>query len=186
MEQFDLRSSRLWLSPPTADDIGAIVRYCQDPLFEQFLTTPWPYTHRDAVFFVDEVVAGRWTTGEEFTWGIRAPDGALLGMIGWRTRGDVGYWLGEEHRGRGYMVEALTTVCDWVFADAGTGDGAEIVEWETSLGNLASARVARAAGFRYTGVAPHIVPERDGSHPDGWHAVLRREDDREVKYGWPL
>lgn len=179
MEPVALRSARLVLSIPNSGDIDAIVRYCQDPLFEQYLTTPWPYSRVDAVSFVD-LVAGRWRSEAEFTFGIRTESGELLGMIGWRTRGDVGFWMGAEHRGHGYMLEALTTVVDWVFAER----GADRIDWECLPGNVASARVARAAGFRFTGVGPVIVPARDGSFPDSWHGVLLPDDDRERQPGW--
>ena len=182
----ELRSDRLLLSVPTLDDVDEIVRYCQDPLFERYLTTPWPYTRDDGLTFVTRFVPDGWADEREFTWGIRSPDGALLGMISWRTRGDVGFWMGAEHRGRGHTVEALAAVCEWVFVDGGTGQGAELIEWETLPGNFASARVARAAGFRFTGTRPVLIPARDGSHPDSWHAELRREDDRDPKAGWPL
>ncbi len=39
MTPVELRTARLVLSPPTLDDVDAITRYCQDPLFERFLTT---------------------------------------------------------------------------------------------------------------------------------------------------
>ncbi|MDP9026927.1 MAG: GNAT family N-acetyltransferase [Actinomycetota bacterium] len=182
MEPVKLRSSRLVLSTPTLEDVDAIVRYCQDPLFERYLTTPWPYTRDDGVVFVEQFVPDGWAADRDCTWGIRSPDGRLLGMISWRIRGDVGFWIGAEHRRRGYTVEALGSVCDWVFADR----GADHIDWETLPGNFASAHVARAAGFRFTGTAPVLVPRRDGSHPDSWHGELRREDDRSIKKGWPL
>ncbi len=182
MEPVELRSERLVLSIPVAADIDAIVRCCQDPLFERFLTTPWPYTRADAEEFVERIVPKGWSNDVAFTWAVRSPSGALLGMIDWRTRGDVGFWMGSDHRRKGYMLEALTTVCDWVFAER----GASRIVWEAKPGNDASARVARAAGFRYAGLAPALVPARDGSHPDGPHGELRRDDDRAPKDGWPL
>jgi RimJ/RimL family protein N-acetyltransferase len=184
----ELRSERLLLSMPLASDVDAIAHYCQDPLFEKYLTTPWPYARTDAEEYVERIVPRWWEEGSEFAWAIRSPDdSALLGMISWRTRGDLGFWMGAEHRGRGYMVEALTAVVDWVFADA-VVDGRPVdrIEWETLPGNFASAYVARAAGFRFTGHAPVLIPARDGSHPDSLHAELRREDDRGRKAGWPL
>jgi len=178
----ELRSERLLLSAPTAADVDAIVHYCNDPLFERYLTTPWPYTRADAEEFVERIVPEWWASGSECTWGIHSPDGALMGMIGWRSGGDVGFWMGAENRGRGYMVEALSAVCDWVFAER----GADVILWETLPGNVASARVARAAGFRYAGIAPVIIPARDGSFPESWHGELHRDDHRDPKPGWPL
>lgn len=181
MKPVELRSERLTLSAPTLADVDPITHYCQDPLFEQYLTTPWPYGRADAVAFVD-AVARWWEEGSEYTFGIRLEESDLIGMIAWRTRGDVGFWLGAEHRGRGYMVEALAALVEWVFVE----HDPERIDWETLPGNVASARVARAAGFRYTGIAPVLVPARDGSHPDSWHAELLRDDDRDPKDGWPL
>lgn len=177
-----MRSERLLLSVPTRADVDAITHYCQDPLFEQNLTTPWPYTREDAQSFV-ALAAQWWAESSEFTFGIRpSSTAALLGMIGWRQRGDVGFWMGAEHRGRGYTVEALGAVVEWVFSEFDV----ERVAWETLPGNVPSARVARAGGFRYTGIAPVLVPTRDGSHPDSWHAELLRDDDRDPKPGWPV
>ncbi|CAN5349739.1 GNAT family N-acetyltransferase [soil metagenome] len=182
-----VRSARLLLNAPGEADIEAIAEYCRDPLFERFLTTPWPYTRRDAEYFVRDFVPGGWKSDTEFTWAIRsAPGTPLMGVIGWRARGDVGFWMGAPHRGHGYMAEALGAVADWVFA---THDVDEIA-WECLPGNVASAHVARAAGFRYSGMAPVLVPARDGSLPDSWHGVLRRDGERDVAdaavAGWPL
>jgi RimJ/RimL family protein N-acetyltransferase len=185
VQPVELRSERLILTLPTRADVDDITRYCQDPLFERYLTTPWPYGRADAVAFVD-TVARWWAEGGEYTFGIRLngrPDtGALIGMISWRERGDVGFWMGAEHRGQGFVVEALAALVEWVFVE----HDPETITWETFPGNVVSARVARAAGFRYTGIGPVLVPARDGSHPDSWHAELRRDDDREPKAGWPL
>ena len=176
-----LRTERLELSPPTLDDADTITEYCRDPLFERMLTTPWPYEHEHAVGFIEHVVGPGWRDEKEYTWGLRR-DGALVGMIGAREAlRDVGFWLGAPHRGQGLTAEALRAVCTWLFAERGW----ESVGWEAFTGNVASARVARAAGFRFTGVAPVRVPARDGSTPDGWHAELRATDLGAVHEGWP-
>lgn len=179
-----LTGDRIVLSMPVASDIDSVAEYCTDPLFERFLTLPWPYTWSDAESFVLGHVPASWADGTECTWAIRdEADGPLLGVISWRPAGDLGFWMGLPHRRMGYMSEATAIVCDWVFAaDAGVDQ----IRWEATAGNLGSAHVAHNAGFRFTGVAPLGHPARDGSHPDGWHAVLRREDDRDRKDGWPL
>ena len=179
-----LSTERLVLSIPVEADIDRITLFCQDPLFERYLTTPWPYERRHAQGFVREIVPSGWASDAEYTWAIRLQDDdALLGVIGWRAdRGDVGFWMGAPHRGNGYMSEALATVCEWVFVERGL----DRVAWESVWGNYDSARVARAVGFRFLGEAPVELPFRDGSRPDGWHAELRRDDDGSVRDGWPL
>jgi RimJ/RimL family protein N-acetyltransferase len=189
MKAVDLRSERLLLDQPTLDDVDLIARYCTDPLFEEYLTTPWPYTRDHAVGFVTRLVPDGWSRKSEFTWAIRhaegadpeADDGELLGVIGWRSGGhDVGFWLGAPHRGNGYMPEALNAVLDWVFLR-----GEQRVVWECIEGNVASLTVARKVGFRFTGNGPSLITGRDGTHPPAWHAEIAASDPRRPRPGWP-
>lgn len=184
MRPFTLDTTRFELSPLTAADIDAVYHYCQDPLFEKFLTIPWPYTQADADFFVTVFAPQGWTTRTELLWGIRE-HGALLGVVSLRLkqgRYDIGYWLGAEHRGREIMPEAVSAVIDWAFSSEFVADE---IGWECVVGNHGSVAVARKVGYTYTGEAPATIPARDGTHPASWHAVLRRSDTREPKPGWP-
>ena len=54
MQPFTLDAGPLLLDQPAEADVDAITRYCQDPVFEQFMTLPWPYRRTDAEFFVNE------------------------------------------------------------------------------------------------------------------------------------
>ncbi|GAA3738310.1 hypothetical protein GCM10022239_12410 [Leifsonia bigeumensis] len=181
MQPFTLEAGPLLLDQPVAADVDAIARYCQDPVFERFMTLPWPYERKDAEFFVNEYVPGGWSRGDEVTWAIRE-GGEFLGVVGLReTNSMIGFWLGAEHRGHGYMPLAVSAVVDWVF----TSRWLESIRWEAVVGNTASLAVARRAGFRYTGVEPAIVVRRDRSRPDSWQAVLHAADDRTPKPGWP-
>jgi len=183
MTPFSVRTARLVLNQPTIADADDIIAYCSDPVFEHYLTIPWPYTRDDAVGFVEGYVAEGWAENREWTWAIRDADaGPLLGVIGVRMeRGMVGYWLGAEHRGLGILPEALAAVIDAVFARTDLDE----VHWECILGNVASMRVAKKAGFRYTGVQLGQVRGRDGRQSTSWTGVLRRDDDRAPKEGWP-
>ena len=96
-----LRTQRLVLDAPQSSDLDAIVEYCRDPLFERFMTLPWPYEPQHASFFIDQLAPNGWASGDELTWAIRlAGGGPLLGALGWRrVTNDIGYWLGAPHRG---------------------------------------------------------------------------------------
>lgn len=181
MEPVTLHAGALVLDQPTSDDIPLITRYCQDPLFERFMTLPWPYRQEHAEYFVNEYVPGGWTRGDEVTWAMRH-DGAFLGVVGVRAENSmIGYWLGAEHRGNGFMPLAATAAIGWVFATR----WADIVRWEAVEGNIASAMVARKVGFRYTGLGPALITGRDGDSPASWHAELRADESRSPKPGWP-
>jgi RimJ/RimL family protein N-acetyltransferase len=183
MKPVTLSTRRLVLDQPSASDCDLIVEYCRDPLFERFLTTPWPYTRRHAESFVEGFVPHGWASDTEYTWALRAVAGApIMGVIGWRAaESDIGFWLGGIHRGHGYMTEATIAVTDWVFDEA----GADTVIWECVVGNAASASTARKAGFRYRGEQPALRASRRGTHPPHWHAVLKRGDPRDPTVGWP-
>ena len=155
MKPVTLRTRRLVLNQPTVSDRDLIIEYCQDPVFERYMTLPCALRERI--------------------------DGPLLGAVGWRATGnDIGYWLGAPHRGNGYMTEAVIAVVTYLFEIVGL----TALQWECVVGNASSASVARAAGFRYTGESPTLLTFRDDSQPLAWHAVLTA-DDRERKPGWP-
>lgn len=180
MKPFELRTARLLLDQPNAEDVDAITEYCQDPVFERFLSTPWPYRRSDAEKFVEKVVPNGWADDLEYTWAIRL-DGRFLGPIGIRVRRrDIGFWLGAPFRGNGYMPEAVTAVLDWAFSVSRSD-----VLWECYLGNAASVAVARKTGFTFRGEGTALVPDRDGTFPQALKGTISMTDTREPKPGWP-
>lgn len=151
MDASILRSKRLVLSAPTLADVDLIAEYCRDPLFERFVTTPWPYTRRDARRFVERYVPAGWLDGTEYTWAVRPGfGGELLGILGYRVEpAEVGFWLGAPNRGHGYMSEAVFALIEWL--DSGVAVCPERIHWACVEQNLASAAVARATGFEFDG-----------------------------------
>lgn len=180
MKPVTLHSTRLVLDQPTLDDVDLVTEYCQDPIFERYMLTPWPYERANAEQFIGTVIPLGWEDDTEYTWALRT-NGVFLGLIGYRTQvRDVGFWLGAPHRGNGYMPEALGAVADWVF-DREAGD----LFWECIPGNLASAAVARKSGFSYLGDGPSLYPDRSGAEAIAWRGSLAPTDSREPKAGWP-
>jgi len=178
-----LRTPRLMLDQPAEGDVEAVFEYCQDPTLQRYTTVPVPYRREDAETFLLEVVPKAWAEDTEQTWTIRladVPDLPLLGMIGVRSYGEVGYWMGAPHRGHGYLGEALEVVIDHWF-----GAGNERMTWSCLVGNIPSARTARRAGFHFLATGPATIEHRDGSHPDSWHAELFAGEPREPQPGWP-
>lgn len=184
MRPVAIRTARLVLDLPTMADAELVTRYCQDPLFERYLTTPWPYSRADAEAFLGTYVPESWASGVELTWAIRRePGGPVLGMIGVReTQHEMGFWLGEEHRGAGLMGEAATAVAEWTLA--GGIRGANTVFWRAVEGNVASAKVARAAGFRRIEPENATVPTRDGGTLPAWYAVREAAVDPRARASW--
>ena len=195
MRPFALSSPLVLLDEPVTGDAAQVFEHCQDPIFERFLTVPWPYRFEHAEGFLSDYVPAGWMSDREYTWALREPAGsALLGVIGLRLMvesvaadtsvyrtGSIGFWLGTPYRGRGLMPEAQRLVAEWAF----TTGIIDVLHWECLLGNVASARVAWKSGYRFSGVGPSVAAYRDGSHPDSWQAHLAAADDRSPQHGWP-
>jgi RimJ/RimL family protein N-acetyltransferase len=182
VEPIVLRTSRLVLDQPGEADLDDITRFCQDPVMARFMTLPAPYRREDAAYFVDTHVPAGWSTDAEMTWAIRrSDDPALLGMIAHRAElADLGYWLGRDHRGHGFMTEAVGAVLDRLAAT-----GTPVVNWECLVGNTPSAAVARRTGFAYVGTGPSNVVFRDGSTPPAWHGVRDADRPDAPSGDWP-
>jgi RimJ/RimL family protein N-acetyltransferase len=85
-----LRTRRLVLDQPVASDRDALVEYCRDPLFEKFMTLPWPYQPQHADFFTSELAPQVGESGAELTWSIGAIDcGSILDTPAWRSGGNT-------------------------------------------------------------------------------------------------
>ena len=69
---------------------------------------------------------------------------------------------------------------DWGFAERGLAR----LTWRAVVGNAASARAARALGFRYEGLMRQALTSPRG-RDDGWVAGLLATDDRSP-VAWPV
>lgn len=186
MEPVTLRTERLVLSIPTTADADAITEACQDPEVPRWTTVPSPYSRADALEFV-ELVADWWADGVETVWAIRKDD-VLAGMIGLHRiaahphggDAEIGFWGVAAFRGQGVMSEAARAVIDYAFAELQLAR----VSWRAVVGNIPSARTARALGFRYEGMLRQGLTSSRG-RDDGWVAGLLASDDR-TPVPWPV
>lgn len=179
METVELTTERLVLRAPSSSDIEAIEAACQDPEIPRWTTVPSPYTRQHAEDFVRRVEEW-WADGKETVWAIFAED-ELVGMIGLHdiaqhhsgAHAEIGFWIVDAARGKGYILEAASAVVDWGFAELGLVR----IAWRAVAGNVPSARTARALGFRYEGLLRQALTSPRG-RDDGWFAGLLVSDDR--------
>jgi RimJ/RimL family protein N-acetyltransferase len=155
------------LRPWTLDDVPWITAACQDPQIARYTRVPVPYTEADARAFVVGAEGAR-ATGEALSLAVvDAGDGAPLGSLGlqrfaWEhAKGEIGYWVAAEARGRGIATRATRLVAHWAL------DALELarVELLAATGNAASLGVAERAGFR-----------REGTLRSGWRLKEGRVD----------
>jgi len=167
-------------------DLDAIVEMCRDPLSRRWAANlPDPYGPGDAEAFLRESVAPGWELGTSRGWAIEAIDSSGLprfaGNVDIRGGPDatIGFVLHPWARGHGVMSGAVRLALRWCFAEAGI----ELVSWMSQVGNVASRRVAWAAGFTFHTTMPRVL-RRGGPATDAWIATVLPGDDLRPKTRW--
>jgi RimJ/RimL family protein N-acetyltransferase len=154
------------LRPWRDSDLAALVSACRDPEIARWTRVPDDYRDSDARAYLlqryDAVLAG--TTAP---FAIVAPNELLEQLLGsislmridWEhRRGEVGYWLAREARGRGHATRAVRLICEWGFRSLGL----ERVDLLAATENLASQRVAERSGFTREAVLRSYMRGKDG------------------------
>jgi RimJ/RimL family protein N-acetyltransferase len=156
-----IEAGGLRLRPWRADDLDFIEAVVQDPDVVRWTRVPSPYGRAEAEAFV-AMATGELARGGDVHLCIeRAEDGERLGSIGLRFgdepgSGDVGYVVAPAARGRGVASAATEAICGWGFEHLGLVQ----VTLQTMVGNDASQRVARRAGFEEVGPVPGGCEQR--------------------------
>ena len=136
------------------DDAPQIVISCEDPETQKWLPLPAPYTLDHAKSFINEHSVEAQLSGTGLVFAIEQ-NNIFVGCIDIKRaewlNGDceIGYWTVPEHRGRGFMPQALDLLSRWVLLE----QGFIRVEVRTAIENLSSQRVAEKAGFVREGIA---------------------------------
>ena len=112
---------------------------------------PYPYTEQDGKDFIVAMLAA--DENSTFAFAITL-DGKVIGSIGafrqeniHKHTAELGYYIAEEHWGKGIMTEAVKQLCDYVFSHT---DMIRIYA-EPFAYNIGSQRVLEKAGFQYEG-----------------------------------
>jgi RimJ/RimL family protein N-acetyltransferase len=149
-----LTSERLTLRPWQPDDAAAVYDEMQDSATHEFLVLPDPYEQSDAVEFVSAIAPARPAAGTGLACAVvETATGRLVGSADLRlpeprrTAAEIGYLVYARARGHGYAAEVSRVLTAWGF-DHGVGR----VEIRCAVANLASAKSALNAGFRFEGV----------------------------------
>ncbi|WP_327355652.1 GNAT family N-acetyltransferase [Streptomyces sp. NBC_01304] len=179
MEPVTLTTDRLLLRPLGPDDTEAVYAACQDPDISRWTTIPKPYRREHAEGFTQKIAPEAWRSGSEYAFAILSKEadneGALVACMGIMARGlgvaEVGFWAVKEHRGRGYVTEALQTLARWAFEEGAV----DRLEWRAEVGNEASRAVATRAGFTFEGTLRAAMAHRGARH-DCWVASLLPSD----------
>ncbi len=180
-ETIILESARLRLAPVAMTDASDIQRLFPDPEVTRYLSNiPSPYPDNGAVSYIGQRITGRASTPSLFL-AIRCRTRhEFLGTIEIRhdplgMAGNIGYWLGRPHWGRGIMTEAVHVVLGHVFSALCI----RLVHLSADARNTASRRIALGAGFL------PVLERRTGIWKDGApfvriHHLLADPDARPI------
>ncbi|MEV0177309.1 GNAT family N-acetyltransferase [Streptomyces sp. NPDC050803] len=176
MEPVTLTTGRLIMRTVGPQDTDTIYEAVQDPDIQRWTTMPSPYLHEHARSFTDQLVPEGWRNGSMFTWGLFLPEGEdLVGMLGLTMRSmseaEIGFWAAKEHRGNGYVTEAVLTASRWAFVHLAI----DRVEWRAEVGNAPSRAVAEHTGFTLEGTLRSALLNQ-GVRRDCWVGSLLPSD----------
>ncbi len=150
LDDLVLHGPRLTLRPWCPDDAGAVTAVMRDRRMHQFLAVPDPYTPADAERFVGHLAPAERAAGTGFDSAVvETGSGRLVGSAALRRLDhdpDIGYWIDPAAQGHAYAAEAARILVGWAL-----DHGVRRVQVNCDVRNVASARAAMAAGFRYEG-----------------------------------
>jgi len=162
-----LRDDVVRLRPWCEEDVEHAHRAIQDPLISRFTRVPAGETVEQLREFVAGHAAAR-IAGDGLELAITgAETDVFLGAIGllrleWsERRGEIGYYLAPEARGRGVATRAVRLLSRWALTQAGLAR----LALQADTDNHASQRVAERCGFTREGVL-RSVEERNGQRHD--------------------
>ena len=136
---------------------------------------PYPYTEKDAVDYITAMLSA--DENETFAFAITI-DGKAIGSIGAFRQGNIhrrtaelGYYIAEDHWGKGIMTQAVKQICQYVF------DKSDIIRIyaEPFAYNAASCRVLEKAGFQYEGTLRKNAVKNGGVVDMKMYALLKTE-----------
>jgi RimJ/RimL family protein N-acetyltransferase len=146
-----LETERLLLRRPTLADVKAIARLANDRrIAMNTRRLPHPYSQDDAIEFVRRTASdGRGTVF------LIEHDLSPIGMVGidWSQpdAGELGYWLGVAHWGKGFATEAARAAIDFTFEEF---DIEQLIAG-ARVTNPRSRNILEKCGFQWSGVELH-------------------------------
>ena len=149
-----IRTERLLIRPFRLDDVGAFVAWRNDPDVARYQDWLVPYSMEQAEKTVSELIQMEGPKNKEWWMAVVAdpdtdePMGELAVHLTWERRtAEVGYTLAKAQWGKGYAVEALTALVEYLFEDVGVSRQFGMLHPD----NPASAMVLERTGFVFEG-----------------------------------
>lgn len=187
LDDLVLTSERLTLRPWRREDAGAVEAIMGDPGMHSFLPLPDPYTYADAEEFVTDLGARGRRDGTGLACAVvETAAQRIVGAADLRLpperemSAEIGYWVSVPARGNGYSAEAARALSRWA-----TAHGVHRVELYCAVGNLASAKSALNAGFRFDAILRGKVKTPHGPADGALFSRVAGDPDEPVPPAYP-
>ena len=176
-----ITTERLVIRSMVADDAKGLAERRSHPDVAEFQTWATPFSLVDAQALVESVMAMAGPENDEW-WMASVCDrrsGAVVGDVGvslsWEGRtAEVGYNFDPDHWGKGFAVEALDALVDYLFDDAGVTRVFGMLHPD----NVASAQLLERTGFRFEGHTRSSFWKEDDLSDDWIYGMTRPDRDR--------
>lgn len=169
-----IRTERLLLRRVSPGDSAGIYSCYSDPDTMKYLGTPLD-DRLSAAGIVEDYISG-FEEGHNLVWSLETLcDGTFLGTAGFEEfsfldfSAETGFTLLQEHRGRGYMAEAMREILTCGFQRIGLNR----IEARIHPGNLPAVKLVEKLGFRREGHLRKSVFFRGGFHDQLIYGLLR-------------
>jgi ribosomal-protein-alanine N-acetyltransferase len=144
---------RVRLRALTRDDVPALYAIFADPEVARYASRPPMASEAEAADYLASIERG-FVERTLYQWGMeRVEDGRVVGTMtlahvdAAHARAEVGYMLGREHWGQGYLTEVLPAAVRFAFESLGL----HRLEADADPRNAASVRALERVGFRREG-----------------------------------
>jgi RimJ/RimL family protein N-acetyltransferase len=148
--------NEIYLSQVNSDDANQLCLHLNDKdIYNNTSMIPYPYTMKDAEWWILYVEESKFTNDRLTNWAIREKNSMLIGGIGFHLkygitshRDEVGFWLAKPYWNKGIMTRVVKKMCQFAFEEFKLSR-IEAVAFES---NTASSRVLEKSGFDYEGL----------------------------------
>lgn len=159
-------TERLIIRQLRITDVSRIVGFLNDKEIVKYTERiPHPYAYKDAREFVKK--AQEEFGKDKYNYAIELKGEGLIGGIGvdklFKKRGELGYWLGRPHWGKGIMTEAVKLLLRSQSKDF------NLLLSRVSVENVGSQRVLEKCGFKKVGMIPKGNRNIFGEVTDAFH-----------------
>lgn len=173
-----LESKRLRLRRMERSDAETMFRYWSDPEVVKYMNMP-PFASEEDAYEMINLLNGLSESEDALRWGIELKDhGELIGSCGYNVwqlsgayRGEIGYDLGWNFWGYGYMAEALQVMLSFGFGTMGLNRIEALIDPR----NDNSRRLIRRLGFMEEGLLREYQKTESGYVDLMMYSLLQNE-----------